>query len=154
MQLSPHFSLAEMTVTTHRDIDNGLDPSDPRDRNVIENLKLLCQGLEAIRTFFAAPVVVSSGFRCPALNQAVGSKPTSAHILGYAADFGVIGWTPLGLAQEIDKATRAGELPQFDQLIYEHPGSSRWVHLSFAPRLRMETLTVDHMGTHIGIVPD
>lgn len=152
MQLAPHFSLAEMTVTNHRDIDNSLDPLNSAHKEIIEHLRIVAQGLEAIRQHFNTPIVVTSGFRCLALNAAVGSKPTSAHVVGYAADFMPVGWTALSACQRIAELTVAGELFAYDQLIYEHPASSKWVHISFAPRLRMENLTIDRAGTHTGFV--
>ena len=79
--LTPHFSLAELTkVGPHAGIDNT--PPD----EIAGNLLKVADKLEAARAIWACPVMISYGYRCKALNDAVGSQDTSAHILGLAAD--------------------------------------------------------------------
>lgn len=152
MQLTEHFSLAEMTRTSHRLIDNSLTPGKPQDDQIIEHLKILCQGLEHIRAALGVPILINSGFRCPALNLAVGSKPTSHHVLGFAADFRAPAFgTPLQICQRLSRIQAS--LPQWDQLIYERPIATAWVHISFAPRLRGQVLSITRDGVKVGLPP-
>ena len=138
-QLSPHFSLAELTRTA-QPFANDPGPLE------IGKLTTLCEKvLEPVRVHFGA-VTVNSGYRSPRVNAAVGSKPTSQHMLGEAADIEVAGVTNVGLAQWI-KANLA-----FDQLILEayRPGvaGSGWVHVSYRTgRLRQQCLTMT-LGSH------
>lgn len=149
MQLSPHFSLAEMTVSqaaARRGIDNAPGPA------VIVALRDLCTHvLEPVRVHFARPVIVSSGYRAPAVNKAIGGAASSQHCLGEAADFTVPGVRNIELAQWIMRNLR------YDQLIYEF-GAAGWIHCSWrAGRLRQQELTARHArgGTRYleGIVP-
>lgn len=139
MQLSPHFSLTEMTRT-----GTGLSNAAPP--QAIANLTALCVNvLEPIRIHFGKPVQINSGYRGPAVNRAVGSKPTSQHAKGEAADIEIPGVSNLALARWI-----AANLT-FDQLIAEavkaNDPSAGWVHVSYAPRMRGQVLTMT-LGTH------
>ncbi len=90
---------------------------------------LIEQLLDPIRTAWGAPVTVNSGYRCPALNTAVGGVSTSQHLRGEAADITV--GTPTENKRLFDKITEmqaAGKIA-FDQLIDE--SDYRWIHLSF-----------------------
>ena len=134
MNLSPHFTLGEMTVSqtaARRGIAN--DPP----AGAISNLRTLCaEVLEPVRAHFARPVIVSSGYRSPALNRAIGGSPSSQHCLGEAADITVPGVGVLDLAQWLHRNL------DYDQLIYEY---GRWVHVSYrAGRLRNMELTAKH----------
>jgi zinc D-Ala-D-Ala carboxypeptidase len=86
-QLSPHFTLSELIhseTAKERNIDNS--PGDEE----IENLVKLAGVLEKIRTICnGKPVLISSGFRCVALNAAVGGASNSAHLYGCAADISI-----------------------------------------------------------------
>lgn len=90
MELSEHFDLNEFTRSATADrlhIDNNLNPSDPTGQSIINNLRNLCQQfLEPLREHFGIPVIISSGYRCPALNRAVGGVSNSQHLTGEAAD--------------------------------------------------------------------
>lgn len=86
IQLSPHFSLLELTESAtarQRDIANIPPPE------AVENLKRLCKGtLEPLRKALGLPVIITSGYRCKELNNIVNrSSKTSQHMLGQAADF-------------------------------------------------------------------
>ncbi|MDG6079739.1 DUF882 domain-containing protein [Erythrobacter litoralis] len=134
MNLSPHFTLAEMTASqtaARRDIPNDPPPA------VIANLRTLCiEVLEPVRTHFDRPVVVSSGYRSPILNRAIGGSGSSQHCLGEAADFTVPGVGVLDLAQWMQRNLN------YDQLIYEY---GRWVHVSYRHgRLRNMELTAKY----------
>jgi hypothetical protein len=127
MKLSPHFSLAEFTksqTATRRSIDNT--PS----LNAIDNLQLLVDNvLQPVRLNFGRPVTVSSGYRSPELNVAIGGSATSDHCLGMAADIEIVGLDNKVLAQWIRENTK------FTQLILEFytdgVPDSGWVHVSY-----------------------
>ncbi len=137
MNLSPHFTLAEMTVSetaARRGIDNDPPP------DVVERLKHTALGLEAVRIRLGAPIVVSSGYRSPALNAAIGGAQNSDHTRGDAADFICPGFgAPSTIVSELKDSGI-----QFDQLIEEF---GRWVHISFGPRMRGQVLRIDRNGT-------
>lgn len=135
--LSPHFTLDELTASetaARRGIDNDPPPG------VVERLKHTAIGLEAIRTRLGAPLHVSSGYRSPALNAAVGGSRNSAHVDGDAVDFIC---PRFGSPNVIVSALRDAGIP-FDQLIEEF---GRWVHVSFAPAMRGQVLRIDANGT-------
>ena len=128
MQLSGHFSLAELTksqTATRKGIDNK--PT----LEHIENLTELCvQILEPTRRNFGKPMVITSGYRSEELCEAIGSKTTSQHAKGEAADFEMFGIDNKELAKYIKNNL------VFDQLILEfyNPDdpSSGWVHCSYS----------------------
>lgn len=127
MQLSKHFSLEEMTVTQIRGANNT--PPDA----LIPALRDTAERMEAVRDLLGHPIIVSSGYRSPEVNKAVGGAPTSAHIGGRAVDFICPGaGTPKEVAAQI-----AASLIDFDQCIQE----GTWVHVSFDPKMRGEVLT-------------
>ena len=122
-KLSPHFTLEELTVSqtaTRRGIDNTPPPG------VVANLKRLAAALEDIRGLLGdQPLHISSGYRSPALNKAIGGARTSQHQFGLAVDFTAPGFgTVLQTAKKI-----AASGIEFDQLICEY-GS--WVHVGLA----------------------
>ena len=129
MKLSAHFSLEEFTISS-KALSMGVK-NDPTPSH-LQNLKRLAEHMEAVRALFDRPVEITSAYRNPQVNAAVGGVPTSAHALGHAADFHVDGMTDL----EVAKGVRDSGL-KFDQLIYE---KSRCVHISFDPRLRRQVL--------------
>lgn len=116
-QLTEHFSLEELSVTLHREIDN----TPPL--HIVKKLKFLAQCMEQVRVVLGKPVIIHSGYRCDALNKLVGGAPNSQHLTGEACDFTV---PAFGTPYEVCCAIEASDL-RFDQMIYE--GS--WVHLSF-----------------------
>lgn len=122
MQLSEHFELAEFLVSetaARRGIANEPTPE------VIENLRRLCQSvLEPLRVHLKRPVMITSGYRSPALNRAIGGSPTSHHMQGRAADLIVPGIAPLAVCQ----TAHSLRLP-CTQIIHEF---GRWAHLSVA----------------------
>lgn len=127
MNLSPHFTLEEMTITQVRGVDNMPMPGG------IPNLTKVCQTLEHVRTLLGGPIIVTSGFRSPEVNERVGGVPNSAHIYCNAADFICPAFgDPLMIVNAIDNT---GSI-LFDQLIEE----GTWVHLSIAPPLRGQVL--------------
>lgn len=125
MQLTEHFTLSELTrseTAERRHIDNTPPPE------VVDNLRALCRNvLEPARVAFGAPIYITSGYRCPALNKAVGGKPTSQHLRGEAADLQVKGVRNLKRLYNaiLDHGV-------FDQLLYEsNKSGARWIHVSY-----------------------
>lgn len=125
MQLSPHFKLAEFTrsaTAQARHIDNTPDEEQ------IKNLKFLCDNvLEPLREQFG-PIIIGSGFRCPALNTAVGGVKNSHHKTGEACD---IHLPSIEVGKKYFEFLK--KLPIFDQLIWErnNPRSNHyWIHVS------------------------
>lgn len=127
--LSPHFTLEEFVrsdVATRKGINN--DP--PAD--VLENLKLLAEALERVRAFLDRPLHISSGYRGPELNAAIGGSKTSAHMSGRAADWTCPGFgTPSKVVAVL--AANRGHFT-FDQIILEFPNALNggWVHYGIA----------------------
>ena len=128
MPVSPHFTLAELTLSETAE-RLGIDNNPVGD--ALLNMKaFLVPGLEKVRELLGHPVIISSGYRSPAVNaQVPGSSNTSAHTLGYAADFICPGF---GTPWEVCHAIAESGIP-VDQIIYEY---GRWTHISFDPRLR------------------
>ena len=127
MKLSENFSLLELTksqTAARKDIDNTPSPEHQ------ENLKLLCTHiLQPVRDRFERVVSVSSGYRSEELCLAIGSKITSQHAKGQAADFEIYGLSNRELATWIK------ENLNYDQLILEYwkkeDPNSGWVHCSY-----------------------
>lgn len=132
MKLSKNFHLTEFTSSATaiaRNIDNT--PNEVE----LSNLRCTALGLEMVRKLlFDEPILIHSGFRCEALNEAVGGTDTSDHRHGWAADITVATYRPLEVAHKI-----AGSFIAFDQLIHEP--SRGIVHISFNPKLRNQLLT-------------
>jgi len=138
MQLSKYFTLEEV-INSQTATRRGLDNTPPEDVKI--NLALTCHSADAVREFLGKPMLVSSGYRSPAVNAAVGGAQRSAHMLGYALDF----ISPaFGTPEEIVKAVCKSDI-DFDQIIME----GTWVHLSFAPAMRRQAL----VKTSQGLVP-
>jgi hypothetical protein len=138
MQLTPHFSLAELTVTKTK-IDNT--PS----KEVIEVLRTTAFYMEKVREILGnVAITINSGYRSPDVNRQVGGSTNSSHTYGYAVDFTAYGHTPLTISNILAKSSL-----KFDQLIYE----KTWVHISFDPRMRGNILTLKGKGKYVkGIV--
>lgn len=142
-QLSAHFTLDEMIVsqTAARLAISNVPPPD-----ILERLAATAQQMERVRDLLGCPVIVSSGYRSPALNAATpGSSKTSAHCLGYAVDFICPAYgSPLAVATYLyGKLRDEAGAALFDQVIHEY---GAWCHVSFDPRLRGEALTAKHVN--------
>ena len=128
MRLSTNFSLLELTksqTAERKSIDNTPSPTHQ------DNLKLLCtRVLQPVRDHFGRVVSVASGYRSEALCLAIGSKTTSQHAKGEAADFEIFGVSNKELADYIN------EHLEYDQLILEYwkesDPNSGWVHCSYS----------------------
>lgn len=140
MNLTEHFTFEELTHTDHREFDNT-----PNDQE-LENLKRLAEFLEEVKTVLGVkPIMVNSAFRSKQVNDAVGSKDSSQHRIGCAADIRVPTMTP----DQVVQAVIASNLG-YDQVIREF---DRWTHISIpnvagaAPR--KSKLIIDKAGTRL-----
>jgi len=149
MNLSPHFTLEELTASSKA---KALKIDNTPPTCIIENLKALALALELARSVIGKPLKISSGYRCPALNKAVGGSSTSAHTLGYAADFTVDGITPRQICEKIIAAGL-----HFDQIIMENISSDNpdgvWVHYGISKgTMRNQVLTMKAGKYFVGLV--
>jgi uncharacterized protein YcbK (DUF882 family) len=138
MSLSKHFTFEELTHTDHREFDNTPNVEET------ENLTRLAEFLEQVKEVLGGkPIMVNSAFRSEAVNNAVGSRNTSQHRIGCAADIRVPGMTP----DEVVKAVIASGIG-YDQIIREF---DRWTHISVPNTKdmtpRRQALIIDKQGT-------
>ena len=140
MNLSPNFTLEELT---HSEVAQRQGLDNTPDEKIKANLVRLARFLEGVRTTLGRPVMINSAYRSPKVNEAVGSKPTSQHCIGCAADIKVPGLTPDNIIKELLKTNI-----EYDQLIREFDS---WVHISipnnFADKPRKQVLIIDKSGT-------
>ena len=140
MNLSDHFTYEEMTRTDHREFENTPNASE------LANLMRLAALLEQVKTVLGnKPIMINSAYRSKKVNDAVGSKDTSQHRLGCAADIRVPGMTP----NEVVKAIVSSDIG-YDQIIREFDS---WTHIS-VPNTgltlpRKQALIIDKAGTRI-----
>lgn len=145
MKLSENFSFEELTFsqTASR---NGWDNTPTKE--ALDNLGRVATLLEQVRKIINKPIIINSAYRSKIVNDAVGSKDSSQHRIGCAADFRVSGMTP----NEVVKAIKESDI-QFDQLIREFAteNGGGWTHISVpnkptdTPRNQM--LIIDRSGT-------
>lgn len=138
--ITPHFTLDELTFTDHREFDNTPGPTE------LANLKRLADLLEQVKVVLGGkPIMVNSAYRSKKVNDAVGSKDTSQHRLGCAADIRVPGVTP----DQVIKLVRLSGI-RFDQIIREF---NRWTHISVPNTedtpARRQALIIDKSGTRL-----
>jgi len=138
--LTNNFSLEELTVTDHRTLDNTPNFQERA------NLQRLAEFLEKVKELLGGkPIMINSAFRSKAVNDACGSKDSSQHRVGCAADIRVPGMTP----DEVVRAIIASDLP-YDQVIREF---DRWTHVSIPNDLehkpRQMSLIIDKLGTRV-----
>ena len=143
MNLTAHFTLEELTHTDHREFENTPNESE------LANLKRLADFLEQVKAVLGGkPIMVNSAFRSKQVNDAVGSKDTSQHRIGCAADIRVPAMTP----DEVVRAVIASGLG-FDQVIREFatPAGGGWTHISVPntpeAKPRRQALIIDKSGT-------
>ncbi len=132
MNLSPNFTLEEATFSetaVRMGINNQPSPEQ------LENMKIAADGMEKIRALLGKPIRVNSWLRLPDVNVAVGGSKISSHMDGWAIDFTCAGF---GDPYTVAKALKDSDI-QVDQCIHEF---GRWVHVSFAPQMRGQFLTI------------
>ena len=137
-KLTEHFTLEELTHTDHREFDNTPNEAEKA------NLERLAAFLEEVKTVLGGkPIMINSAFRCKQVNDAVGSKDTSQHRIGCAADIRVPNMTP----DEVVQAVIASGIG-YDQIIREF---DRWTHISVPSHAgdnpRRQALIIDKQGT-------
>jgi len=140
MKLSPNFTLEELT---HSEIAERQGLDNTPNAIITANLTRLAKFLEEVRRVVGKPIMVNSAYRSPKVNEAVGSKPTSQHCNGCAADIKVPGLTPNDIVNFVIKSNI-----EYDQLIREFDS---WVHISIpnnvADKPRKQVLIIDKSGT-------
>lgn len=145
MQLSKNFALAELT---HSQTASRLKLSNIPSAEIIKKMSLLCEKvLQPVRDHFDKPVIISSGYRSPAVNKAVGGSSSSQHMSGEAADF---------IIPSIDNFTLAKWIQDnlnYDQLILEFytGGNSGWIHVGYSSRHKNQELTINRHGSFSGL---
>jgi hypothetical protein len=136
--ISEHFSLEELIASETAD-RHGLDNTPNAD--VLANLTVLAGNLEEVRTLLGYPIHVNSAYRSLAINALLGSKPTSAHTKGLAAD---IVCPQFGTPKDIVNAIISSGI-QYDQVILEFDS---WCHIGFCTGTpRLEKLVINKTGT-------
>jgi len=138
MNLSPSFTLEELTHTDHREFDNT-----PKE-DELANLYRLAEFLEGVKKVLGGkPIIINSAFRSAEVNKAVKSSDKSQHRHGCAADIRVPGMTP----DEVVRAIIGSDL-EYDQVIREF---DRWTHVSIPNHEDIEpramALIIDKTGT-------
>lgn len=147
--LSPHFTLAEFTYSDTA-VSQGID--NVPDDDALAELQRTAALMEGVREICGRhPVLISSGYRCPELNAAIGGASNSAHLYGCAADFTIPGY---GSVVEVCRALEPHLVDlQIDQLIYENEA---WVHIGRAippsTAARCQCLTISGGYTQYGII--
>lgn len=141
MNITPHFTLNELTSSETAE-RNGWDNT-PNDQE-LENLKRLADMLEQVKVVLGGkPIMINSAFRSKKVNDAVGSKDTSQHRIGCAADIRVPGMTPDEVVRKVIASGIA-----YDQIIREF---DRWTHISVPSSMdttpRRQALIIDKAGT-------
>ena len=142
--MTEHFTLDELTHTDHRELDNTPNEAEKA------NIQRLAEFLEQVKTTLGGkPIMVNSAFRSKAVNDAVGSKDTSQHRVGCAADIRVPGMTP----DEVVRTIIASDLP-YHQVIREFSDPIKgggWTHVSITNKSnetpKKQALIIDRTGT-------
>lgn len=146
MNLTKHFTLEELTrsATAERlGLDNSLPPL------LLNKMKELAEMLERIRAALGKPMIITSGYRSPSVNRAVGGRTSSDHAMGMAADFVCPAFgTPYQVAKRLVEAD-----VEIGQLILEGVKGKQWVHVSTDPPKNPinRVITITDAGTFTGV---
>ena len=143
IKLSPHFTLEEMTVS---EVAQRMGWRNEPDEREIKNLQRLAALLERVKTVLGGkPILINSAYRCKLVNDAVGSKDTSQHRIGCAADIRVPSMKP----KDVVKAIAASDI-EYDQVIVEF---DTWTHISVpstaTSKPRKQALVINKSGTKL-----
>ena len=128
--MAKYFKVAEM-LNSETAAKNNIQNTPSAE--VQQNIEELLEVLDGLREFYGKPIKITSGYRCAELNKLVGGSPTSAHVIGYAADLQPIqGSFEEFKASVIDWLDKSGV--KFDQCIIERSKSAQWVHFGLRNR--------------------
>lgn len=143
-RLTPNFWLSELL---HSETATRLKLDNYPNAVALGNLRsFVGPGLQRVRDLLGCPVIISSGYRGPALNRHIGGSTSSQHMDGLAVDFTVPAYgTP---RRVVERLVEHANLIRYDQLILEF---GRWVHCSWSSKPRAMVLTIDHSGTKHGL---
>jgi putative chitinase len=130
MNLSEHFTLDEATYSETA-IRLGIN-NQPSEKQ-LENMKIAAEGMEQVRALTGA-LRINSWLRLPEVNVAVGGSKISSHMDGWAIDCSSSKMTPYVICKLVEESNI-----KYDQMIHEF---GRWMHISFAPEMRMQKLTI------------
>jgi len=141
-RIGGYFWLSEFLGSDYA-VRHGLDNM-PKATEMANVINVLGPGMNRVRSTLGAPVLITSGYRSPEVNAAIGGSPTSQHMQGLAADFKSPQFgTPRAITKYLME--RSGEI-RFDQLIFE----GGWVHISFVPdHPKSEVLTAHFIGGRV-----
>jgi len=144
--LSKHFTIGEF-IASSTGARHGIDNTPPD--ALIPELMRTAELLEQVRTLINSPIIVTSGYRCSALNKLIGGKATSKHVQGLACDFKA---PQFGDPMRICKWIRDSEIV-FGKLILEYyePNGGGWVHIQVGAERKV--LTINKHGTFAGLQP-
>ncbi len=148
MKLSQHFTLAELTASSKAQ-QLGLDNTPPPE--LMPRLVLTAEMLERIRSTLDAPITVTSGYRGPDVNRAVGGVSSSDHTRGHAADIVAPTYgTPYQIAKALAPLV---SVLGIGQLILEGVKGKQWVHVStrVPEKVVNRVITITDAGTQLGI---
>jgi zinc D-Ala-D-Ala carboxypeptidase len=139
-KITKNFSLKELIKS---DKAVKLNINNEPSEEVIGNLIALCENtLQPIRDLVGYPITITSGFRCPALNKAVGGVSNSQHVIGQAADFKIpVLWRIFGRLEKVFKQIQDSTIP-YDQLILE----PTWIHVSYSKTNRRQNLVASFVN--------
>ena len=136
--LTKNFDLSEF-IDSQTAARQRIDNTPPVE--VFKALTITAQGMEQVRAYLGnKPILISSGYRSPALNAAVRGSQGSQHLLGQAVDFTCPGF---GTPAQVMAALVESDI-QFDQCLLEF---GRWIHISFSDRNRRQALVIDSQGS-------
>lgn len=136
MMLSAYFSLEELVASQYAS-RHGIDNTP--DQATMINLTDTAFKMDDVRHLLGKPILVSSGYRSPALNKAIGGSKTSSHTTGNAVDFTC---PTFGTIENVFDRIRHSGI-KFDQLILEFPNRGGWVHIGFGTKARGQCLSYD-----------
>lgn len=148
MQLTKHFTLAELTASTTAQ-RLGLNNTAPPE--IVPRLTLTAEMLERIRSTLGVPVIVTSGYRAPAVNRAVGGVTSSDHTQGHAADIVAPGY---GTATQVARTLAPlVSVLGIGQIILEGVKGKQWVHVStrVPDKPANRVITITDKGVQLGI---
>lgn len=139
--MKSYFTIEELCksdTAKKQNIDNN--PSE----EVIERLKELIAFLNPIREAWGSAIIVTSGYRCPALNKAVGGSETSVHQIGYGVDLVPKNGKTEEFKLFLEQYVKDNNL-KWDQILFEKSKGSIWVHLGLYNNYMQQRMIISHI---------